>query len=71
LRYEDEPAVSSTALKRKEERQENLATRQKEKVETIYILEPHELQEQRLRLLADKVLDQDQDPKFIGSSDPD
>jgi hypothetical protein len=54
LRYEDEPAVSSTALKRKEERQ-NLATRQKEKVETIYILEPHELAEQRLRLVADKV----------------
>ena len=55
LRYEDEPAVSSSALKRKEAGGQNLATRQREKVETIYILETHELEEQRLRLIADKV----------------
>jgi hypothetical protein len=32
----------------------NLATRQQEKVETIYILERHELDLQRLKLIADK-----------------
>jgi hypothetical protein len=58
LRYADEPAVSSAALKRKEgggQQQPNLATRQQQKLETIYILEPHELDNQRLSLVADKV----------------
>jgi hypothetical protein len=59
LRYADEPAVSSAALKRKEgggqQQQQNLATRQQQKMETIYILEPHELDNQRLSLVADKV----------------
>ncbi len=59
LRYADEPAVSSAALKRKEggqqQQQQNLATRQQQKLETIYILEPHELDNQRLSLVADKV----------------
>ncbi len=58
LRYADEPAVSSAALKRKEgggQHQQNLATRQQQKLETIYILEPHELDNQRLSLVADKV----------------
>jgi hypothetical protein len=51
--------VSSAALKRKEgggqQQQQNLATRQQQKLETIYILEPHELDNQRLSLVADKV----------------
>ena len=44
----------------------DLATRQKEKVETIYILERHEVESQRLRLVADKFSSQAELKKKLG-----
>ena len=38
----------------------DLATRQKEKVETIYILERHELPNQKLKLVSDRTIAQSQ-----------
>ena len=44
----------------------DLATRKKEKVETIYILEKHELEPQKLRLVADKFSSQAELKKKLG-----
>ena len=60
LRFEDEPLTSLNSMKIKKSKEEkaatDLATRQKEKVETIYILEKHELPSQRLKLISDKTV---------------
>ncbi len=61
LRFEDEPVASLSSLKRKyddkdKEKKPNLATRVKDKVETIYILEKHELPSQRLQNVSDKTI---------------
>ena len=59
LRYEDEPVTSQNALKRKRtdpDGAKNLKTREKDKFETIYILEQHELPSQRLKLVSEKTI---------------
>ena len=44
----------------------DLATRQKEKAETIYILAQHELEPQKLKLIADKCSGQVEVKKKLG-----
>ncbi len=62
LRFEDEPLIAQSQLKIKKQKSESgnqapdLSTRVKEKVETIYILEKHELPSQRLKLISDKTI---------------
>lgn len=62
LRFEDEPVISQNKMKIKKSNNEekntapDLSTRVKEKVETIYILEKHELPSQRLKLISDKTI---------------
>jgi len=41
-----------SAMKRKKKTEANLATREKDKFETIYILEQHEVGAQRLKLVS-------------------
>ena len=65
LRFDDEPITSQGALKRKKTTTEGgpdlgLATREKDKVETIYILERHELPNQKLKLVSDRTIAQSQ-----------
>ena len=66
FRYEDEPQVSENSMKRNKENRTDLATRQKEKMETIYILEQHELEPQRLKLVADKATSKSDLQKKLG-----
>jgi hypothetical protein len=40
------------SIKRKKKVESDLATREKDKFETIYILEPHEIASQRLKLAS-------------------
>ena len=69
LRYEDEPVPTKAVLssmKRKRQPGEdeedesdgprNLATKVDDKFETIYILEPHEISGQRLKLVSEKTI---------------
>ena len=59
-------AGEDTAETRERRDGPDLATRQKEKVETIYILERHEVESQKLRLVADKFSSQAELKKKLG-----
>ena len=68
LKYDDEqhtPVNWFTSAKRKPG-EADLSTRVKEKVETIYILEKHELDSQKLRLIGDKCTSQADMKKKLG-----
>merc|ERR1719273_2223416 len=58
LRFEDEPITSENKMKIKKDSKKaaNLSTRVQDKVETIYILEKHELPSQRLKLVSEKTV---------------
>ena len=60
LRFEDEPMTSQSKLKIKKNKDDkkaaDLATRTKDKIETIYILEEHEIPSQRLKLVSEKTV---------------
>ena len=58
LRFEDEPITSENKMKIKKDSKKaaNLSTRIQDKVETIYILEKHELPSQRLKLVSEKTV---------------
>ena len=59
LRFEDEPIPSQSSMKIKKkskDEQPDLATRAKDKFETIYILEKHEIPTQRLKLVSEKTV---------------
>ena len=61
LKYEDEahtPANWFTSTTKRKAGDPDLSTRVKEKAETIYILERHELDSQKLRLIGDKCTSQ-------------
>ena len=53
-------------FKRKKTEGPNLATREKDKVETIYILERHDLPNQKLKLVSDRTIVQSQFEKNFG-----
>jgi E3 ubiquitin-protein ligase SHPRH len=53
-------------LKRKKTDGPNLATREKNKLETIYILEKHELPNQKMKLMSDKTIAQNDFKKKYG-----
>ena len=57
LKFDDEqntPTTWFTSTAKRKQGETDLSTRVKEKVETIYILEKHEVSSQRLRLIGDK-----------------
>ena len=59
LRFDDEPITSENKMKIKKDKKEksaDLATRVQDKVETIYILEKHEIPSQRLKLVSEKTV---------------
>jgi len=64
LRYDDEPLTNLADLRKNKEK--GLATRMEEKVETIYILEQHEIEAQRLKLVADKAVNHGEMKKKLG-----
>merc|ERR1719461_711021 len=69
LRFEDEPVPSQSSMKIKKKSKDDapdLATRAKDKFETIYILERHEIPTQRLKLVSEKTVAQNEFRKKNG-----
>ncbi|CAB4054913.1 SHPRH [Lepeophtheirus salmonis] len=59
LKYDDEPDLSSSAFKGKQSSSHpsaDLSTREKDKFETIYIIEKHEIPSQKLKLVSEKTI---------------
>eukprot|EP00095_Tigriopus_kingsejongensis_P004239 maker-scaffold711_size108467-snap-gene-0.24 protein:Tk04239 transcript:maker-scaffold711_size108467-snap-gene-0.24-mRNA-1 annotation:"e3 ubiquitin-protein ligase shprh" len=68
LRFEDEPSTSQNSLKQRKTNHHgtDLATRQKDRFESIYILEKHELPAQKLNLISDCTVAKSQFRKVHG-----